>query len=75
MTTIETGVIIALFLAIIGCYTFTFSTSRSISNHIYAKVDNVQKALDDFCKDVIDRLARIETTLGIEKLKRKKEKK
>lgn len=71
MSTIEAGVIIALFLAVIGCYTFTFSTSRSITNHVYSKIDKIKEDLESFCLDVTDRLARIETALNAGKKKKR----
>ena len=62
-----TNIDVAIFLAIIGCYAFQIVAWRNINNHVYSKLDKLKKKLDEFCLDVTDRLARIETTLGVEK--------
>jgi len=60
----DPGVIVAIFVAIIGSYVFTFTAWRATSNHIYSKLDALTKKVDALTVDVADRLARIETTLG-----------
>jgi|GEM_PF-2817682 len=67
MTGIETGIIVTMFLAIIGCYAFTFTAWRGVNNHVYSKLDKLARKFDKFCLEVTDRLARIETTLGVKK--------
>lgn len=62
-----TSIQVATFLAIIGCYGFTFVAWRGISNHVYSKLDKLTKKVDKLALDVADRLARIETTLGAKK--------
>lgn len=64
-----TSIQVAIFLAIIGCYAFTFVAWRGISNHVYSKLDKLTRKVDKLIVDVADRLARIETTLGAQKKK------
>ena len=67
MISLKPGELIAIFVAIIGAYGFTFLAWRNISNHVYSKLDEIEKSFNIFCKDVTDRLARIETRLDIER--------
>lgn len=58
---IEPGVFVAIFVAIIGSYGFTFVAWRGISNHVYTKLDKLQKDLAANHLEVTNRLTALET--------------
>lgn len=57
MTNIE----VATFLAIIGCYGFTFTAWRVTNNHVYSKLDTLTKDLAKNHLEVTNRLTALET--------------
>lgn len=61
---IETGVIVAIFAAIIGSYAFTFTAWRVTSNHVYTKLDKLTSALAKNHLEVTNRLTALETILN-----------
>lgn len=58
---IEPGVLVAIFVAIIGSYGFTFIAWRGISNHVYTKLDRLTVALAKNHLEVTNRLTALET--------------
>lgn len=62
-----TSIQAATFLAIIGCYAFTFVAWRGISNHVYSKLDALTKALAELHLEVSNRLTALETAFGTKK--------
>lgn len=56
-----TNIDVAIFLAIIGCYGFTFVAWRGISNHVYSKLDKLTRKVDDLTVEVTNRLTALET--------------
>lgn len=69
MMTIEPGVLVAIFVTIIGSYAFTFTAWRVTSNHVSSKLDGLDDDLAKLHVEMTDRLARIETTINSEKKK------
>ena len=65
--TIETGAIIAIFIAIIGSYVFTFTAWRVTTNHVYTKLDGLKTQLGKNHLEVTNRLTALETILNMEK--------
>ena len=71
MTVLDWGIIAFLLTLIAGCYGYTRMVDhrgadkrKEVEDCVEAKLNEVQKSLDGFEKKVIDRLARIETSLN-----------
>ena len=65
--TVEPGVLVAIFAAIIGSYVFTFTAWRVTTNHLYTKLDGLKTQLGKNHLEVTNRLTALETTLNMEK--------
>ena len=60
----DASVIIAIFVAIIGSYVFTFTAWRVSNNHVYTKLDGLTKDLAKNHLEVTNRLTALETILN-----------
>ena len=71
MTALDWGIVGGLIVLISGCYAYTRTVDhrgadkrKALEDCVESKLEKVQKSLDGFEKEVIDRLARIETKIG-----------
>lgn len=64
---IELGTLITVLLflvgAIIGAYGYVFRRTKDVEDCVEGRLEKMQAALHNFEKNVIDRLARIETKI------------
>jgi len=67
MTAIDVGVVVSLFGAVIGCYVVLTGRMKKTEDCVESELRSFKECLNGFQKEVIDRLARIETILEVKK--------